>query len=1101
MLAHVDHGKSALSDSLISANGIISSRMAGKVRYMDSREDEQSRGITMKSSSISLGHRSSENSPLNIINLIDSPGHVDFSGEVEAALCICDGAFIVVDVVEGVCVQTVTVLRAALAHALRPVLVLNKIDRLFAELNLDPMEAYDHIVNILGQVNVIMGVRQVEQMMAAASVDKAPEGIDSEWKLEDKLADNGDAAVSGYFSPELGNVVFSSAIDGWAFRLINFARIFSAKFGINENVLNKTLWGDYYLQSKTKRIIRRKPTEVRSKAKPMFVQFILSNIHSIYDTLLSTQHDLELAIQKRTTFVSKLGLKVSARDIKHRDAATALRSIMSAWLPAASCLLDSVIEKMPSAAEAQSQNDRLSSLWPNTDRVPDLDKISNMPVSELARSYREQYDAIAGTVSDRTAPVVAYVAKMVEGARETAGSEMNIRMPKRPEELQAGKETASKEGPLPNEYGSDSVQMIAMTRVMSGTIAVGDSVFVYSPKYIVSKDGTFDKNTVSKSTVTGLFLLMGRAMSPLKSVCAGSVVGIAGLEDVVVKTATISTKPPGHCLPAGTSSSSILGLDKEAVVRVAVEPDHPGDVGILQAGLRRLNQADPAVETLITAKGEHVIAANGELHLERCLKDLRERFAKNVRIHVSKPIVSFRETVCGGISSNAPMPVSDLKPGVPEQGPRDTREKSNENYINSGSLGIDTNIPIDEKADFEYGRDGLGSSWRVNIETESEPNEYVSPAFVKYGRFIRVGNEKTSFRLTAAPLPSPLATALEKVAAALREGELGQNENEDGVSESKEEIHKALEKFSKESATRKYSSSMIYTYWKKRIFPRVWSCGPKSFGSNILVGPWACLGRSPLLQELFEGSPELVTTSSRIGREMEKGIISGFQLGTRAGPLCEEPMQGVCIFVDMVKVPDEDYTGQEGSIEPLLHGMQGLDKKREAESSNISGLIIGSMRECVRLSVMNGNARLMEGMLHVDISVPKDVLGKAYTVLGQRRGRVIKEYMKEGVNVFGIEAYLPVEDSFGFTDILRKQTSGFGVPQMVFSHWEIVEIDPFWFPQTEEEIEDLGVSDTTAETNNLARKLINKVRRRKGLRVEEKIVEKAEKQRTLSRKK
>ena len=146
IMAHVDHGKTTLADSLVASNGIISSKLVGKLRYLDSRPDEQLRGITMKSSLITLLHVYQKQD--FVINLIDSPGHVDFASEVSTAVRLCDGAIVVIDVVEGVCPQTRSALSTAYVEGLKPILVLNKIDRLLTEIKLSPLDAYIHLTQV-----------------------------------------------------------------------------------------------------------------------------------------------------------------------------------------------------------------------------------------------------------------------------------------------------------------------------------------------------------------------------------------------------------------------------------------------------------------------------------------------------------------------------------------------------------------------------------------------------------------------------------------------------------------------------------------------------------------------------------------------------------------------------------------------------------------------------------------------------------------------------------------------------------------------------------------------------------------------------------------
>ena len=169
IIAHVDHGKTTLSDSLVSYNGIISEKLAGKIRYLDSSEEEQKRGITMQSSAITLEYTKDKTTTLPYcINLIDSPGHVDFSSEVSTAVRCADGAVVIVDVLEGIGPQTHAVLRQAWKERLKMVLVLNKIDRLIAQVHMSPLEAGQHLTRLVEAVNVI-----VAQLITSDAIQKA----------------------------------------------------------------------------------------------------------------------------------------------------------------------------------------------------------------------------------------------------------------------------------------------------------------------------------------------------------------------------------------------------------------------------------------------------------------------------------------------------------------------------------------------------------------------------------------------------------------------------------------------------------------------------------------------------------------------------------------------------------------------------------------------------------------------------------------------------------------------------------------------------------------------------------------------------------------
>ena len=188
VIAHIDHGKTTLTDSLLASTGLLSSEIAGSARVLDYLEEEQKRGITIKTANISLLHRMGQDS--FVINLVDTPGHVDFTGKVARALRAIDGAIVVVDAVEGIMAQTETVTRQALEERVCPVLFINKVDRLITELKFDAAQIQERFTHIIARFNDLIEV-----------YSESP--FKSTWKVD--------------FAK--GNVAFGSALHKWGFTL------------------------------------------------------------------------------------------------------------------------------------------------------------------------------------------------------------------------------------------------------------------------------------------------------------------------------------------------------------------------------------------------------------------------------------------------------------------------------------------------------------------------------------------------------------------------------------------------------------------------------------------------------------------------------------------------------------------------------------------------------------------------------------------------------------------------------------------------------------------------------------------------------------------
>ncbi|XP_035274038.1 elongation factor-like GTPase 1 [Anguilla anguilla] len=1120
ILAHVDHGKTTLADCLVASNGIISNRLAGKLRYLDSREDEQIRGITMKSSAISLHYATGGNDYL--INLIDSPGHVDFSSEVSTAVRLCDGAIVIVDSVEGVCPQTQVVLRQAWLENIRPVLVINKIDRLIVELKLTPQEAYTHLQKILEQVNAVTGSLFTSKVLEErAEKDTEKQGTSEsssgeqiyDWSAG--LEETDDSHL--YFSPDQGNVVFASAIDGWGFSIQQFAQMYCQKMGIKSEVLLKTLWGDFYLNAKAKKIM--KGAQSKGK-KPLFVQLVLDNIWSLYEAVV-IRRDKE----KVEKMVASLGLKVASRDARHSDPKVLLSAICSQWLPVSNAVLTMVCNKLPSPLDMEAE------------RAEKLMCSGARRFESLPEKTQELKTAFLECKNDESAPVIVFVSKMfavdskalprnkqrpltqeeIAQRREVArqkhaerlaanqganqGAEDPEQAPARAAsqtapptgEKSAGGEVAAAapaEAPTPAlRLGRPAVEeeeegrehFVAFARVYSGVARRGQRVFVLGPKFDPSQAlNTLPEGCCASDdlppvphmaccTLESLYLLMGRELEELKEVPSGNVLGIGGMEEWILKSATLSTSP---ACPAFTP----LNFEATPIVRVAIEPKHPSEMPKLVRGMKLLNQADPCVEVLIQETGEHVLVTAGEVHLQRCLDDLRERFAK-IEISASEPIIPFRETV--------------IRP------PR-----------------------------VDMVNEDLGRQQKVAVIHQAKEDQYRVPEGLQVDSgglvTLTTSNKLATIGIRALPLPEEATRLLEGNSHLIRTMEQFNLSVKEG--KTLEINRKTLESI--QDFRERLEAQLQGWKWRNAV-GRIWSFGPRRCGPNVLLNNLEDYQRPSVWQCLEKEKPE-----AGAFRDFDSCIVSGFQLAALSGPMCEEPLMGVCFSLekwDMKFSPpppppprrDSAEEEEEGASRdapwPLSADADAEERPREAREPDpalsgrrrnegaaadcygpISGQLIAAVKEGCRHAFLARPQRLMAAMYTCDIMATADVLGRVYGVLSKREGRVLAEEMKEGTEMFIIRAVLPVAESFGFADEIRKRTSGLASPQLVFSHWEVIAGDPFWVPTTEEEYLHFGEK---ADSANQALKYMNAVRRRKGLYVEEKIVEHAEKQRTLGKNK
>jgi elongation factor 2 len=544
VIAHVDHGKSTLTDSLIAKAGIIAGENAGDARTTDTRKDEQERGITIKSTGVSMYFETDildESKPADgfLINLIDSPGHVDFSTEVTAALRVTDGALVVVDYIEGTAVQTETVLRQALGEKVIPVLMINKIDRGILELQVDGETMYQKFLRVIENVNVLIATYE-----------------DAETPHEELKALQID--------PVIGTCAFGSALFGWAFTITKFAKVYAAKFGIEKSKMMEKLWGDNYFDQKAKKWKNHSKSDDDKELKRAFVQFMMEPVIRLCRATMNGE------MEKVTKMLATLEIVLKPDELK-LTGKHLMKNVFQKWINAAEALLEMIILKLPSPVRAQKY--RAAYLYEGP-----IDDASGQAIAQC------QQDG----------PLMVFISKMIPT--------------------------------------NDKGRFYAFGRVFSGVIATGQKVRIMGPNY---KPGS--KNDLNVKNIQRTVIMMAGKVEAVPDVPCGNTVGLVGVDQYILKQGTIATAEDAHNI-------RVMKFSVSPVVRVAVDVKNASDLPKLVEGLKKLSKSDPLVQCITEESGEHIIAGCGELHVEICLKDLVEEYAK-CEIKKGDPVVTYKETI------------------------------------------------------------------------------------------------------------------------------------------------------------------------------------------------------------------------------------------------------------------------------------------------------------------------------------------------------------------------------------------------------------------------------------------------------------------------
>ncbi|OAL36215.1 hypothetical protein AYO20_04629 [Fonsecaea nubica] len=541
---HLHHGKTAFVDMLVMQTHDLEERLDKRVgkrrdeqlRYTDTHFLERERGISIKAAPISMVMQGTKGKS-HILNIIDTPGHVNFVDEVASSLRLVDGVVLVVDVVEGVQVNTEQVIKHAVLEDIPMVLVINKMDRLILELKIPPTDAYFKLKHVVEEVNTV---------------------------IENTIPGRGEKRR---LSPEKGNVAFACTSMDWVFTLPSFAKMYAETYPkVDAAEFARRLWGDIFFNPRSRKFTRKGMEE---GAKRAFVNFVLEPIYKLYShTISESPEDLAPTLQT-------LGITLKPSQLKS-DAKVLLKLVCAQFFGPASGFVDMVVQHVPSPVDGARR------------------MLDNYYTGSLESKVGDSM-----TKCDSDGPLVIEVTKLFSS--------------------------------------TDAKTFNAFGRIMSGTASPDQVVRVLGEAYSLE-----DEEDSTTATIMGVQIACSRYNIPVSGVPAGNLVLLSGIDNSIVKTATVVSEK----FPDSEDAYIFKPIRHftESVFKVAVEPVNPSELPKMLEGLRKINKSYPLITTKVEESGEHVVLGTGELYMDCVLHDLRTLYAE-MDIKVSDPVTRFCETV------------------------------------------------------------------------------------------------------------------------------------------------------------------------------------------------------------------------------------------------------------------------------------------------------------------------------------------------------------------------------------------------------------------------------------------------------------------------